>query len=277
MLRVGSAIQIYELKINISDNGSTEEVKELVDFYKSKYRNISFRRNEVNKGFGINYLNVAEMSSTEYVTFLGDDDGYCDEGMREVIKKMNESAESDKVELYLLNCQATQVPDSLELTGLSFQTYIETLGIFHASFIGHSIIKRQRVVDLLKQRPEVLKSAYPHMYPILDCFNRPNSVRMICDVICLQKDDQRNWRSMQIVYTGIDMPHIIGEYLKIYSVSLGKRIYLVWTFVKSYIRAYFNYRLGIIKLDVGNRYQCPYIVENIKSYFKIIFPRFLDR
>jgi glycosyltransferase involved in cell wall biosynthesis len=75
-----------EVKICISDNGSTDNTEQIVAKFRDKFPGlVNYNKNPKNLGFDRNILKVMEMSQGEFVWLLGDDDLTADGALEEVI------------------------------------------------------------------------------------------------------------------------------------------------------------------------------------------------
>lgn len=73
----------------ITDDSSNEEVKEVADKYLDKMPNMRYVKNETNLGFSRNVNKLYELSNTEYVWFLCDDDLVTKDALKEIQKGLN--------------------------------------------------------------------------------------------------------------------------------------------------------------------------------------------
>lgn len=83
----------YKLEIIISDNASTDNTFEIVKQYQEKYPYIKYFRNEFNKGIDYNISKAVELSSSDYVMLLSDDDLLLDGGLAYLISLINTNNE----------------------------------------------------------------------------------------------------------------------------------------------------------------------------------------
>jgi glycosyltransferase involved in cell wall biosynthesis len=98
--------QIKEVKDNIeiciSDNGSSDNTREVVMGFKEGYPGvIKYNRNEKDIGFEENILKLFEMSKGDYIWFFGDDDLVVDKGFGEVVDFIKKNARENTALLTL--------------------------------------------------------------------------------------------------------------------------------------------------------------------------------
>lgn len=77
---------ITKVEILVSDNCSTDNTCEIIDFFISQGLNINFISNEINIGWGRNFLQCFEMANSKYVLLLGDDDVLCDNSIETLVE-----------------------------------------------------------------------------------------------------------------------------------------------------------------------------------------------
>lgn len=78
-----------QVEIVISDNESTDNTKEVVSFYSSKYNNVSYFRNDTNIGGNANILHVLTLGKGKYLKLMNDYGGFINGGalkMLEIVK-----------------------------------------------------------------------------------------------------------------------------------------------------------------------------------------------
>ncbi len=76
-----------KVEICISNNGSTDNTREVVMEFKEKYPGlIKYNENKENLGFDRNLLKVMEMSIGSFIWTFGDDDDIVENGLKEVVE-----------------------------------------------------------------------------------------------------------------------------------------------------------------------------------------------
>lgn len=63
-----------KFEICISDNGSTDNISSIVNFYKKQKLIINYKRSRKNLGFGANFHKVVKMAKGEFIWIIGNDD-----------------------------------------------------------------------------------------------------------------------------------------------------------------------------------------------------------
>ncbi|MFA5948309.1 MAG: glycosyltransferase family 2 protein [Candidatus Gracilibacteria bacterium] len=90
------------IEICISDNGSSDNTKEVVMDFKKKYPCIiKYNRNEKDIGFEKNILKLIEMSEGEFIWLFGDDDLLVNNGFKEIINFIKNNAKENTALLTL--------------------------------------------------------------------------------------------------------------------------------------------------------------------------------
>ena len=67
-------IEVGVIEIFISDNGSDDNTKDVVDYFVKEGLPITYNRNEKNMGCDYNFLKCAEFAHGKYIVIMGDDD-----------------------------------------------------------------------------------------------------------------------------------------------------------------------------------------------------------
>lgn len=77
---------IFKVEILVSDNCSTDNTSEIIGFFIDQGLNINYIKNEINIGWGRNFLQCFEMANSKYVLLLGDDDVLCDNSIETLVE-----------------------------------------------------------------------------------------------------------------------------------------------------------------------------------------------
>ncbi|MDR0485813.1 MAG: glycosyltransferase, partial [Elusimicrobiota bacterium] len=83
------------VEICISDDASTENIKEIVSIYKTKHPHITYFRFEKNMGFDCNHLKVIEISNAPFCWTFGNDDIMLDGALKYMLKEIKENPDID--------------------------------------------------------------------------------------------------------------------------------------------------------------------------------------
>jgi len=71
---LAKSISSLKFEICISDNGSTDNISQIVNHYKKKKLIINYKKNRKNLGFGANFQKVVNMAKGEFIWIIGNDD-----------------------------------------------------------------------------------------------------------------------------------------------------------------------------------------------------------
>lgn len=85
---------IKDVEICISDNNSTDDTKDVINFYKKKI-NINYHKNYENIGVAKNILKSVEISNSEFCWVVGDDDMLLNYSIKEVLNLINNYTNAD--------------------------------------------------------------------------------------------------------------------------------------------------------------------------------------
>ena len=79
-----------ELEIFISDNGSSDNTREVVESYQKSGLPITYNRNEKNMGCDYNFLKCAQFAHGKYIVIMGDDDFFKPGALRKILDILQE-------------------------------------------------------------------------------------------------------------------------------------------------------------------------------------------
>lgn len=71
---IAKSFSSLKFEVCISDNGSKDNISSIIKFYKEKGLIITYKRNNKNLGFGVNFYKVLKMAKGEFVWLIGNDD-----------------------------------------------------------------------------------------------------------------------------------------------------------------------------------------------------------
>ena len=263
MVQQGGYGEIIE--ICISDNGSDDGTWPMLKELAERVPFLSICRNEENQGFGRNFWKVAAMAQGEYIYFSGDDDLFRDDALKILLSNTQKNAD-----LVLVNSHPTAhirrdsfAPE--EYVSLdSLECYLEKVGLFHGSFIGNLMFKREVFERHCKIGDAVFLSAYPHLFPVFRALREGNAI-FANQSITHPDDSSRGWRRMQPIYTSVDLARIAKEEIVPF-VQKKTVVYLRSRLIKSLPRAVWYRLKRYVSLDVKNPYQ-SLLVRNLADIY----------
>lgn len=134
------------IEIVISNNGSDDHTEEVVLKFQKAYKFIVYHNNGINKGPRYNVIKSLELASGKYVTFLGDDDRYQENGFKKIIEYLEHHEEIAGLfdsHLFKNNSFGKDAIISLEQLLENFYYYIGNAGLFiiQTSYIHENIKK----------------------------------------------------------------------------------------------------------------------------------------
>lgn len=86
---IDAAEGIDGIEIAISDNSSTDNTREVIEYYKKKFPNITYFCWDKNMGADRNFLKVVEIASGEYCWLMGSDDKVEANSIIHILEKLN--------------------------------------------------------------------------------------------------------------------------------------------------------------------------------------------
>ena len=169
-----------ELEIFISDNGSDDNTKEVVDSFVEKGLPIIYNRNEKNMGCDYNFLKCAEFAHGKYIVIMGDDDFFKPGALRQILDILRDE------EIGLLHltsfhqvegCKRYDVIDDF-IMEVSYNFTFMSANIFNADAIKSVKNPQQYFNTGLLITPFYLDAAFSHAVNktlgignILSCYN----------------------------------------------------------------------------------------------------------
>lgn len=238
-----------DLEICISDNASSDDTERVLDNLRASAGvALTTARLPVHQNFAHNCLNVVKLAKGEYVALCGDDDPFLPDGIDALFAAIGTGAD-----VILLNSHPTNITKTLppRLAIGSPVECVTKLGIFHASFIGNLVVKREQFLRQFTN--ELLYSAYPHYAVVMRALKESGGVYL--DRATVRVDDRlRGWRAYQPMYTAIDMARLQTEDVLTPPVSgrVTREVYL--KLCRSLPRALLTVRTKQTKPLAGNPY-----------------------
>ena len=93
----------HEVEIVISDNASTDNTDEVVEFFKDKFSKLIYSKFDVNKGPDANFLQCVSLATSEYCWLMGSDDSISSGAIKQVLKNI-ENSEPSVVLINITEC-----------------------------------------------------------------------------------------------------------------------------------------------------------------------------
>lgn len=173
------------VEVCISDNGSADNTKEIVEKFKNKYPGfIKYSRNEKNLGVDVNIIKVLEMSEGSFTWLFGDDDVMAKNALNEVINFILKNQEEKiglifvKTESYYFDKKTNQKviwsnkidkskPDVFEIN----KKDIISVSFPEIVFITALILNNKLVKKILKEDAEIVEKAVGtlHVHAVIFC------------------------------------------------------------------------------------------------------------
>ena len=92
---IAKSYSTIKFEICISDNGSKENISEIVQFYKNRGLQINFKKSKKNLGFGINFYKVVKMAKGEFIWLIGNDDLLYSNTLKELERLFSKNKDVD--------------------------------------------------------------------------------------------------------------------------------------------------------------------------------------
>ena len=266
---VGKSNHSDAVEICISDNGSDDGTWLVLEDYAARFGFLSICRNETNQGFGRNLWQVANLAQGEYIYFTGDDDSFQDNALDLLL-----SHATGRTGLVLFNSHPTahfycnDCYEQDEVVPLdSLESYLGHVGVFHGSFIGNLMFRREVFERHSDIGDAVFQSAYPHLFPVFRVL-REGGCFFVNSRIANPDDAVRGWQKMQAIYTSVDVAWISRQEVVPYlgKVEGGE---LMGLLARSLPRAFFSLLSGAVRLDMENPYQSLRL-RNLNSIYGML-------
>ncbi|WP_259699727.1 glycosyltransferase family 2 protein [Pseudomonas protegens] len=82
-------LEKHQVKVFISDNGSTDETCKIIERLKEKYPSLYYHQNKENLGADLNIETALKMPETDYIWLLGDTYNFCEDVLIYVLKSLD--------------------------------------------------------------------------------------------------------------------------------------------------------------------------------------------
>lgn len=259
------------IEVCVSDNGSNDGTADVIREIAAAHVNFRYAASDANQGFGRNLWRVVELATADYVLLTGDDDDMLVDRLPVVLDEIERSSP----DLLLLD-SAPAVPRSpadagaTDIAGLD--TYLNSLGAFHGTFIGNLIFRRAAFLGVF-QGEYIAASAYPHMIPVLTCLGH-GKVRYREIALTAPTDEHRPWRALQPIYTAIDLARVFADFgLPQLRSGFVDRVRLATLLGRSLPRAWVRVARRQANIDPANPYQSVSLRNAFAIYWRLLFPR----
>ena len=149
----------YLAEILVSDNASTDGTQDFVEEMQKTYRNLHYRRNEVNVGAEANRHCAIRASRGEYVLVAGDDDYFADGSLLGVLGRLIQYRGRA-----LFHLRRAREPHRVH-TGSGIAEYIRMVG-YHMTWITSTIMRRdlyERIKEPQKHDATLIPQVYLQM------------------------------------------------------------------------------------------------------------------
>lgn len=150
---------------NVLDNCSTDDTAAVVRRFMAHWPTLRYHKNKFNIGGNGNILRAAELSDSEYLWIIGDDDRWQLENLSEIFPVINNSL-ADVIRLgWLVPEEArAKVANAIELQRA------ERFFFASVSLISSTIVRRSLVVSNLPSAYMNIGDAYPQWVPVMKAF-----------------------------------------------------------------------------------------------------------
>lgn len=179
---IDAAEGIDGIEIAISDNGSTDNTREVIEYYRRKFPNITYFCWDKNVGFDRNLLNVIEIANGEFCWLMGSDDKIEKYGISNVVKRLqsglcgitvnrNDYDPSFKKQIFKSAC-TNDLEDILFTNNKTcFTSLVTSFGLISTQIVN----KKEWKNIVFEDNLEPYFKGYPHVYIIGKMLNNnPN-------------------------------------------------------------------------------------------------------
>jgi glycosyltransferase involved in cell wall biosynthesis len=253
------------IQVCVSDNHSSDNTLSILDKFK-KYRNFKFNINPSNLGYDRNILKLVEISSGDYIFFLGDDDSLMISNFDHLVSNLLLMFDFDCIFLnyFIENSKKASFISAYSITETKLNlrlNYILNLG-HRISFLSSIVIKKSIINNdnLLK----FIGYNFMHLAICFDSLIYSNSIALYHNPVVFSFDNGISKYNVE-KYFDIDLSFIL------YSFFPDKKVLL--KFNKSLFNFLFPY-LILKKKRSFIYYFSKY--KNFKSLL-LFFPSFINR
>ncbi len=161
---------LSEVEICISDNASTDRTPDVIAALRTSGVNFQSWRAPENRGMLRNIVSAAGLARGQYIALTGDDDPVMSPGgVRALIEGAKSGYEVVIYNSLPVNEGLHSKPERMEIPNGSALN--KRLGIFHASFLGNLLVRREAWVRESEER--FVQSDYPHLGVVLKILAAP--------------------------------------------------------------------------------------------------------
>ena len=266
-----------KIQIIISDNCSTDDTYNVVNYFLNRYKNIIYLKNEKNLGYDKNVNNVIINSNSDYVWLLSDDDT-----ISSGIKRIYDILLIEKPSYVFINFE-----NEIEITpnseNLEYEKYIEINSFFNSEKFKNGLISSNIIkTEIWNKLPMELyfNSYWIHFAYLVKLFSLPNYQPLIIyyPKLIHQNLNEKNTRvywgnNGKNIGIGLHLLHILNE-LKFTNANNKTKRRAREIITKSYPKQIFYARLSGFEVtkDILNDFKSVLPLSEyfiIKIYFYI--------
>lgn len=189
----------YDVNIYISDNASTDNTKNFLKKYSSKYKNVHYKNQSLQLHLDLNMLTVLEMAQSEYALWLGDDDKLKNNALELILKNIEQ-----RPDLIILKSTTDIFDNNLKLlynNPFDFFCDYGMIGLGNSMHFSTMVVKTIAIKQLEKK--ERYKGTY-HLYAgvILDYLmimyekNFKNNILYIKEPLVIIDTKNKSWQNI---------------------------------------------------------------------------------
>ncbi len=173
----------HQIEICVSDNNSNDMTYQALIGYQNKWNFIKINRNFTNLGFDHNLLSAINLSTSQYVWFLSDDDIILDNTINNIVLILTNNdiplpsliflkpyfARNEKIEQYLNYFNKNPIPYNL----IDDPNYALKTINWHISFLSSFILRKELIINKIIKYEGL---GFIHTEMILNCLLMKNIV-----------------------------------------------------------------------------------------------------